>query len=131
MISKSELSTRKRRVIQALVTGSSKQEAADQAGVSPGTVSRYLRDPLFLAALRSAQAGIMAGLTAKLTAGAGEMLGVLAKVATGKIRAPAGVRVRAAGLWLDHLWRAREFMDLSERVAALEKHLEAKGEHKG
>ena len=113
------LPSRQRAVLKALVAGQNKAQAAESAGVKPWTVSRYLRSPVFVAALRKAQDEALGGVTGKMRAGADTMLAVLEALATDTDVA-AGVRVRAALGWLAQLWRALELQDLSERVANLE-----------
>lgn len=125
MPSKSELSARKRAVVAGLVSGLSKQGAAGAVGIRPETVSRYMRDPVFRSALQLAQDEGLAHVARRMVAGAGEMLDVLASVATDS-GMPPGVRIRAASVWLAEQWRALELRDLAGRVEALERQTKAK-----
>ncbi len=113
------LSHRQRLALEALVAGQTKREAAIAGGVQPATVGRWLRDPLFRAALAEAQGQVLGDTTRRMASGARDMLTVLDAVAQDKGVSP-GVRVRAALGWLGHLWRAQELHELAERIAALE-----------
>ena len=128
MTSAGDLSTTQRVVIAALVAGLSKQEAAESAGVRPATVSRYLRQPRFRAALREAQDDALGSVTREMTAGASDMLEVLQSVAQDATMPPA-VRVRASLGWLAQVWRAVELHDLALRLDELERILAADDGH--
>lgn len=119
MSRRGELTARHRAVIEGLVQGKAKTRVAGELGIRRETITRYLRNPHFVAALRQAQDEALAGVTRRMRAGADTMLAVLATVATDK-KESTHVRVRAALGWLAQLWRALELQDLSERVAKLE-----------
>ena len=120
MRSNTDLSPRKRAGVAALVSGLSKQEAAATVGVRPQTVSRYMREPLFRAALAEAQDQGLGQVTRRMSAGATTALDVLHQVMKDSAM-PSAVRVRAALGWLDHAWKARELNEITERIGELER----------
>ena len=119
MTSRAALTLRKRRAIECLVRGLSKQATAETVGVQPSTISRYMRDAKFVASLREAQSQALGEVGRSLVAGSRAMLAVLAKMAADETT-PSSVRVRAALGWLAQVWRAVELGDLAQRIAALE-----------
>jgi len=127
MSRRGELTPRHRAAIESLAKGLSKAQAAEATGIRPETISRYMRNPHFVSALRAAQDATLGQVTRRMNAGASEMLDVLVEIATDAAQSPH-VRARAALGWLAQLWRAIELHDLAERVAALEELLEAKDE---
>ena len=120
MGSEPKLTARQRAAIAGLSAGLDKQDVAATVGVRPQTISRYMRDPLFVAALREAQGDILGQVTRRMTDGANQALDVLQSVMKDKAMSPS-VRVRAALGWLDQAWRARELNDIEERLADLER----------
>lgn len=117
------LSHRQRLAIEALVEGQSKSEACVAAGVQPCTLSRWMRDSLFKAALAEAQGEVLGDVSRRMASGACDMLAVLESIAKDKTL-QAGVRARAALGWLSQLWKAEELYELAQRVAAIEERLE-------
>ena len=123
MSGKRVLSTRKRRFVEALLAGCSKEEAAGAAGVSVRQGRRYLADPVVIRALREGQDVALGEVGRRLSLEAGEMLDLLKKLAQDPTVA-AGVRARCALGWLGVMFQAREQLDLSHRLGELEKLME-------
>ena len=119
MTSKVQPSTKQRAAIALLAQGVAKQTVAAELDVRPWTVSKWLRDPVFVDGLRQAQDEALGRVARRLTEGGAEMLDILGDIARDK-KLSATVRVRAALGWLGQLWRAVELHDLAERIAALE-----------
>jgi hypothetical protein len=92
--------------------------AAVDAGVSRQTLWRWQSDPTFMAALREAEAALMAEFTRRLLALADDASSAL-KAALGAEQ-PIATRLRAADVVLGRLLQWRQLVDLEDRVAALE-----------
>lgn len=114
------LTPRKRAVLAAIAAGLSQVDAAKATGISCPTVSRYVADPVFQAALRDAQDATLGQITLRMTDGSNAALDLLQSVMADQGIAPA-VRVRAALGWLDAAWKARELHDIEQRIAELER----------
>ena len=111
---------RKRRAIESLLTTGDKSEAAAVAGVRRQTVYRWLRQPAFRQALREAEAEALAGLSLALVN--------LGDKATKTLEAGMDaksdtVRVGSADIVLQRLLQLRELVDLDARVRLLEERL--------
>jgi hypothetical protein len=119
-----QLSPRQRRAIEALLSGSSKAEAAERAGVRPNAMSKWLRCPAFVEALTQAQESALAAVSAELSGGTSEAMAVLRGIMKDPAMPPT-VRARAALGWLDHMWRGSEIAVLAARLADLERRLPA------
>jgi len=104
--------------IEALLTSGSVTAAAEAANVNRGTIYRWKSDPVFMAALKEAEAEAVQGLSRAL-AGLGDM----AAQALRDALAPSNkisVRLRAAEIVTDRLLKIRELVELEARIAALE-----------
>ena len=117
------LSTKERRFVGALVGARSVRDAAETASVSERSAWRYLSDGRVKAEIATRQDGMLAQVTAGLVDDMARARQVLREVMEAR-RTPAGVRVRAAGMILDHGSRFAELVTLAERVARLEKIME-------
>ena len=124
MTRQSDLTTRQRAAIAALVTGATQEAAAEAVGVKARTLRRWQERPLFVAELRAAQDAALSDVTRELADGAKDMLTVLRAVAKDSSM-PPHVRVRASLGWLGQLWRARELDELAARIATLEERMES------
>ena len=105
--------------MELLAAGKSQAEAGRELGVTRRTANRYLQDPSVRHALSQAQDNSLGDAARRMSAGAGAMLDVLQAVAADATMPPS-VRVAAAKTWLDVMFRAKEMLELSERVAELE-----------
>ena len=119
MAEKSGLSNRQRKFVEAMASGATVTKAALFAGVAERTARRYASDPNVKQALAVAQDAALGDVVRRLNAGSHTVLGVLLKIMADK-EVAAGVRVRACDVWLSHAFKARELLDLSGRIAALE-----------
>jgi hypothetical protein len=108
-------------LVLALACGATAENAARQAGVSPMTVFRRLREPAFQAKLQAARQEMFERSRHMLTAATGESVKTLVDL-LGKNQ-PASVRHSAARTILEFGVRFRESAELFERVAALEAQL--------
>lgn len=117
------LTPRQRAFVAARCTGMTAKDAAASIGLSERQAQRYANMPAVRVALREAQDESLCDVTRRMNAGAGNMLDVLDEVARDREMPPA-VRVSAARAWLDTAFKARELLDLAQRVAELEQRLE-------
>jgi site-specific recombinase XerD len=114
----SHLSVRQQRAIEQLLTAESLTQAAVAAGISRRTLTRWLADPAFVAALEQAGSEAVANAARKLSG--------LSETAVEELRSilengsTEVVRLRAIEMVLAHALRWRELADLERRVAALE-----------
>ncbi len=106
--------------VDALSAGMTIQESASALGISERTARRWYADARVRAALKAVQADALADVTRRMNAGSRAALDVLSDVMNDKDQSGA-VRIRAADLWLSHAFRARELLDIEERLQALEK----------
>lgn len=120
----SDLTTKQRAAIAALLEGQTKGQAATAAGVGRQTVSRWLSEPAFAAALKDggdAAVKLAAVRLAALTEGA---INAIAATVAAPTTPGASVRLRAADTLLGHVLKIREQADILERIAALEMRLD-------
>jgi hypothetical protein len=114
---------RQLKAIAALVSGKTKAKAAAAAKVSTMTLHRWLRDPAFQTAYAEAVRRVFGENIDRLKAVAGKAVGTLHRCLTASRDSD---KIRAADRLLTHALRAAELGDLTERLEALEKALEAK-----
>ena len=113
-----EKRTRKReQAVAALLTAPSIAEAARLAGIGEATLHRWLREPGFAAAYRSARRQALDGAVGRLQQVAGAAVETLERNLEARAE---NVQVRAAQILLEQAFKAAELMDLAERVEALE-----------
>src|SRR3954454_11167050 len=91
------------RAIAALLTESTHAAAAEKAGVSPATLGRWLKDPVFSDEFHRARRDIVRGAVDRLQVATG--LAVESLVSVAKDGKRDGDRVRAAVALLDHAFR--------------------------
>lgn len=115
----SGLDGRKSRVLTALLTSQSKEEAAKTAGVSTRTVRRYLAEPVFSAAYEAALNQQVDEALNISKAGLVEASRTLRDV-MGDSGASPTAKVSAARAMLDFFERLAEFREVERRLDALE-----------
>ena len=114
-------------VLAALLTSSTKAEAATKAHVSQRTVYKLLQDPDFAKRYADARQGMVADATAQLQQTLAPAVGVLSDIASDPAAAPPA-RVSAARATLEFALRYTETSDILARLAKLE---ESAGENNG
>ena len=117
-INGSELTTRQRTAITALLSGPSVKHAAKVVKIGERTLYRWLHEPAFQAALQAAENDAMDEASRMLLAGQSKALYTLAEL-MGKA-ASEQVRRQAAKDWLDLWLKVRELRDLEKRLIELE-----------
>ena len=118
------LSAKQQRAIDALLTEPTTRAAATAAGVSEATLWRWLADPAFSKAHRAARTQLLDKTLALLLAqgqGAIEALADVMKEATN----PASARVSAARAILEISLKARDSLEMEERLKTIEDRLDA------
>ncbi len=119
-VTDSGLSSRQRRAVEALLTTGDVVAAAQTVGVARETLHRWLHQPIFLEAVRAAEAQALDDLSRILVRLGRTAAGTLAK-AMGDAAVPMATRVRAADATLGRLLQLRELATLEARVAELER----------
>lgn len=114
------LTPRKRKAIEALLTTCDTTRAAQAAGVSRDTVYRWMREEAFKNALKEGAAEALEGLSRNLVQLGDKAIKALA-AALDDSTAGTNIKVRAADVILSRLLQLRELVDLENRVAELEK----------
>lgn len=117
------VSSKQHRAVIALLTCTTVGKAATAAGIADRTIYRWLKEPAFLAELRSAESEALAAVTRKLVSLAGKAASVLDVVLDGTSPLETSVRVRAADIVLARLMPLREMVDTESRLAAIEEKL--------
>jgi hypothetical protein len=107
-------------LIAALLTQTSIARAAKQVGISKATAIRWLAEPGFKAAFRSARREVLEAAIGRLQ----QVTTDAVKTLHASLRAkPPTVRVTAARTILEYSLRGVEFLDLEDRMSALERRL--------
>jgi transposase-like protein len=113
------LSPQQSKAIMALLTASSIAQAADEVGVTPKTLFKWLADPTFDAAYKAAKREAVGQAIARLQQLSGAAVMVLAQIMVDKGK-PASSRVAAASKILDTALKVVELEEIEARLSALE-----------
>jgi len=112
--------SRQARAITAILENPTLERAAEAIGVNPKTLNRWMRDPLFLAELSSAENKLIGQATRRLVQLADKALDALENVLSDPSQRGASNKRLAAGAILDNLMKLRELHGLEQRLIALE-----------
>jgi len=118
-----DLTHKQKAAIAALLEGQTKAQAADAAGVGRQTVSRWLGEPAFAAALREGSDGAIRAASARLAVATEHAVNGIMAAIQEPTKPGAAIRLRAADTLLGHALRVREHADILERLAELERRL--------
>jgi hypothetical protein len=113
------LSTKQRKALEALLHSGDASHAAAEAGIARDTLYRWLRQPLFVAVLREAEAQAIDEISRVLIRLSKSAVGTLAQ-AMAEREGAIGPRIRAADITLSRLLQVRELAVLEDRLTALE-----------
>lgn len=113
-----DLTTKQRAAVLALLTEGDASKAAAVAGVSRQSLYRWMKDPAFAAALRTAEAEALRGLSRRL-AGLGDAAANALQDALDDGQ-PIGIRLRAADLVTQRGPALAELTDIIARLEAIE-----------
>ena len=108
------------RVIAALLANPTQKAAANAAGVHENTITRLLQRDDFQQKLRDARQHMMASTLDRLQAINGQAIDTLAAVMSSS-KSPASAKVSAARTTLEMSLRIIEIVDVTERLAAIER----------
>ncbi len=123
----SKLNTKQYRAIEAMLSGLSKQQAAQAAGVNARTVSRWIHEHVaFSDELTRLSKASVHNAARRLTGGLDKMLNVLIAVAEDETE-PSSVRIRAALGWLNAQIRLVEQSEIVAKLDELEARIIANG----
>jgi hypothetical protein len=114
------LTAKQRKAVDALLTMGDVPAAAQHAGVSRDTIYRWLKQPVFLEAVRAAEAQAIDDLSRILVRLGRTASGTLAK-AMSDGTTPVAAKIRAADIVLNRLLQLRELATLEARVVELER----------
>jgi hypothetical protein len=117
---RSALSPKQRKAVEALLTTGEVTAAAQAAGVNRATLHRWLAEPAFQATVRDAEARALDDLSRLLVRLGRTAAATLAK-AMSDPTTPWATRVRAADASLGRLLQLRELATLEARVVELER----------
>jgi hypothetical protein len=113
------LTPKQKKAIQNLLNGRTKSQTAATVGITPRTLSRWLADPTFNAALTTAADTALTNAAHRLAGTLDDAVNVLAEVMA-KNDARDQDRLRAAGLVIHRGLDLIQQKQLVERIAALE-----------
>src|SRR5262249_4095729 len=118
--SKNGLSDKQRRAIAALLSEPTGKAAAKAAKGSEATIYRWQADPMFSATLKEARGRALESTLTSLQGASGQAVSTLVSVMTDD-QAQTSARVSAARTVLEMTLKARDQLELSERLVYLEK----------
>ena len=119
-----DLTPRQLQALGALLDSPSIVAAAGQVGIDESTIRRWIRnDPSFRSKLRELRTEALTGASYRLQTDAFAVVEVLNKLILGKKKIEPG-RAALIRTALDYAFKAGGYVDLVERVAALETPLE-------
>jgi hypothetical protein len=113
------LSDKQRRAIAALLSEPTIRQAAESSKVSEATLYRWMADSQFAAALREARGRAFESMLNSLQAASGKAMETLNNVMDDE-EASAAARVTAARTILEMSLRARDLIEVENRLRALE-----------
>ena len=119
------LTERQKKTIEALCSYRNIGTALEAAKVGRSTLARWLKQPVFNAALAQAQRAALAGLSRSLVVLADKATAAL-EAAFDDAEAPHPAKIRAADVTITNLLRVAELVDLEARITALEENQAAK-----
>src|SRR5947207_14319179 len=126
---KQELQDRVEQAIMALLACPRIEDAAHQCGMSRTTLWRMSQDPEFKLRLQEARTRLSEQIVISLQANTLEAVNTLRSVMLDK-RASTSVRISAAGKLIDLSLRAKQQLDLEQRLAAIELALRGRKDRK-
>lgn len=112
------LRSNQNKAIEALLNGHNKRTAATAAGVTAGTLSRWLADPDFRAALTAETDQAIKNSAVRFAGSLETAADTMASIMEDS--EDDSLRLRAADLVVSHSLKLWEIADFAERLAALE-----------
>ena len=105
--------------VTAVVASKTYKEAAELAGCSESSVYKWMKNPVFRAAVLERENGLRAASGRRLARDAQSSLDVIHNIMTDEGN-PAGLRLQAAKAWQDYLIKTGDITQLEDRVTKLE-----------
>ena len=112
------ITVKQQKAITALLAERTARDAAKVAGVAERTLYTWLGDPVFRAALKSAEAEVLDTVTRRLSAGQAVALDTLEKLIQSARH--ESTKLTACVSWLNMFMKYHELKDVDERLTALE-----------
>lgn len=122
-----KLTNKQQRAIECLLSEPTTKAAAEKAQISEATIHRWLNDPAFSAAHKTARGQLLETTLTALQSASTEAVTCLRTVLN-DTSAPITARVSAARNVLDFALKAHEVLEVEERLAVLEARLDAQAE---
>ncbi len=113
------LTPKQQRALTALLSEPTVLRAAQASGIGERTLHTWIRSEPFTSEYRNARREMVAHATIRLAVGAEKAVMVLEAVMYDK-STPAAVRVSAAKVYLDYVYKSVELEDITARLDALE-----------
>lgn len=124
------LTGKQQRAIECLLNEPTTKAAASAAKVSEATLHRWLNDPTFSTAHKSARGRLLETTLTALQSASTEAVTCLRNVIN-DTGAPITARVSAARNVLDFALKAHDVLEVQQRLSVLEARLDAQAESKG
>jgi len=110
---------KKRRAVEALLTNPDVTQAAKASGVSRNTLYRWMKEPDFMVAVANAEADALTGMSRALVK-LGDQAAAVLRDAMNDPETPINTRLRAADTVFSRLLQLRELVNVEKRVTELE-----------
>ena len=107
------------RAINALLGNSTIEQASSEIGVNPRTIYRWMKSPVFVAALRKAETQAMGDHVRALVVDLEDNRRVIQEIRDNSRYSPA-VRLRAAGMIEDSALKWSQFLDIRTIILEME-----------
>jgi hypothetical protein len=118
-MSENVLTPKQKKGLAAILTQPTLTAAAQAAGVAGKTMDRWLKQPAFMAELKTKQAAVIDRASGRLIQELGKAIDTLANLAENA--ESESVRRQAAGELIDKCFAIRERTELEARLSELEK----------
>lgn len=119
-----ELKPKQEKLIIALMSKSTMEEAVEAAGITKNTAYKYLKDPVFSNEYRRIRRENMQQVTSKLQHAAILAVETLLDVMGDKELSTSSARVQASKTVLENAYKGIEMDDLQQRIEQLEEALD-------
>lgn len=114
-----KLTAKQLRAVHCLLTERTTKDAATKAGVSEATLHRWLNEPAFETSFRQASSSLLERALTRLQTATQEAVETLTTIMKDS-SAPTSSRVRAARSIIELALKARETLEIEDRLRALE-----------
>lgn len=119
IVANSGISTKQKAALRALLAGANYAQAAVAAKVHENTISLWMRDPVFLAAIHKAESEAMSAISLRLITLIDKAANALETILD-NAQARDTAKTRAADILFGRFLEIRQFAELEARIAKLE-----------